>query len=100
MESLLAATNTFHFEDDGTINIFTCNFNRNHETQPIDYILSSDNSLRSGTFDSSATSSDHWRLIAAIKSIHVKTPKKRLSGNRLAGIAEIASVATMKYVPF
>ena len=36
----------------------------------------SDNSLRSRTFDSSTTNSDHWGLIAAIKSKHGKTPRK------------------------
>ena len=41
------------------INIHTCNNNGNHEPQQIDYTLSSDNSLRSRTFDSSATSSIH-----------------------------------------
>ena len=46
---------------------------------------SSDNSLHSRTFDSSATKSDHWGLMAAIKSKHVTTPRKKRTGNRLAG---------------
>ena len=55
MENLLTATNTFHFEDDGAVNIYTCNYNGKHEPQQIDNIFSSDNSLRSMAFDSSAT---------------------------------------------
>ena len=77
MENLLTATNTFHFEDDGAVNMYTCNYNGNHEPQQIDFIFSSDNSLRSRTFDSSATNSDHWGLIATVKSKHVKTPRKK-----------------------
>ena len=60
MEHLLTATNTFSNDDDRNANIYTCNYNGCHEPQQIDYILSSDHSLRSRTFDSSATSSDHW----------------------------------------
>ena len=60
MENLLTATNIFLGEDDGATNIYTCN---NHEPQQIDHILSSDSRLRSRTFDSSATNSDHWGLI-------------------------------------
>ena len=55
MEKLLTATNTFHFEDDGAINICTCNYYKNHEPQQIDYTLFSDNSLRFRTYDSSTT---------------------------------------------
>ena len=58
MENLFAATNTFLCEDAGATNIYTCNYNGNHEPQQIDYILSSDTSLRSRTLDSSATDSD------------------------------------------
>ena len=68
MENLLTATNTIRFEDYGAINIYTCTYNKKPERQQIDYILSSDNSLRSRTVDSSATKSDHWGLIAAFKS--------------------------------
>ena len=53
-----------------------CNFYGNHEPQQTNYILYSGNSLRSRTFDASATKSDHWELIA-IKSKHVKAPLKR-----------------------
>ena len=45
MENLLTAANTFHFEDDGAINIYICNNNGKHEPQQIDNILSSDNSV-------------------------------------------------------
>ena len=100
MENLLTATNTFRFEDDGANNIYTCNCNGKYEPQQMDYILSSDNSLRSRTFDLSATKSDHWGLIAAIKSKHTKTPRKRLTENRLAGNVGITSVTTMKCMPF
>ena len=61
-------TVTSHFEDDVAINIHACNLFGKHEPQQIDYILSINNSLRSRTFDSSATKSDHWGLITAIKS--------------------------------
>ena len=64
MENLVTATNTFLCEDDGATNIHTCN---NHEPQQIDHILSSDSRLRSRTFDSSATNSDHWGLNTAEK---------------------------------
>ena len=67
-KNLLTATNTFLCEDDGATNMYTCNNNGNHEPQQIDYILSSDTRPRSRTFDSSATDSDHWGLIAAVKS--------------------------------
>ena len=50
MENLLTATNTFHSEDNGITNIYTCNYHGNHEPQQIDYILSSDNNLRSRVF--------------------------------------------------
>ena len=60
VERLLTATNTFSNDDDRNANICTGNYNGCHEPQQIDYILSSDHSLRSRTFDSSATSSDHW----------------------------------------
>ena len=102
MENLLTATNTFHFEDDGAIDLYTCNYNRKHEPQQIDHMLSSDNSVRSRTFDASATKSDHWGLIAAIKSKHVKTPrkKKKRTENRLAGNVGIASATTVKCVLF
>ena len=69
MEHLRTATNTFSNDDDGQLNIYTCNY----KPQQIDYILSSDPSLRSRTFDSSATSSDHWGLIATIKERRGKT---------------------------
>ena len=59
MENMLTATNTFHFEEE-TNNIYTCNCNGKHEPQQITYILSFDNRLRSRTFDSPATNSDHW----------------------------------------
>ena len=67
MEPLLTATNTFSNDDDRNATIYTCNYNGCHEPQQIDYILSSDHSLRSRTFDSSATSSDHWELTANIR---------------------------------
>ena len=63
MEQLLTATNTFSDDDDRNANINMCNYNGCHEPQQIDYILSSDHS-RSRTFDSSATSSDHWGVAA------------------------------------
>ena len=81
MEHLLTATNTLHSEDDGATDIYTWNYNGKYEPQQIDYIFSSDNSLRSRTSDSSATKSDHY-------------------GSRLAGNVGIASVTTMKSVLF
>ena len=81
MENMLTATNTFHFEKDGANNnLYTCNYNGKHEPQQIDYILSLDNSLRSNTFDSPATNSDHWGLTATMKSSHAKVPRKRKNG--------------------
>ena len=79
MKNLLTATNTFHCEDDGATNIYTCDCNGNHESQQIDYIFSSDTSLRSRTFDSSATRSDHWGLTAAVKSNRARTPRKKIA---------------------
>ena len=58
MENLLTATNTFRFEDDRAFYICTCNYNVKHEPQQIDNILSSDNIVRSRTFNTSATKSD------------------------------------------
>ena len=66
MEYLLTATNTFS-DDDRNANINTCNYNGCHEPPQIDYMLSSDHSLRSRTFDSSATPSDHWGLTATVR---------------------------------
>ena len=77
MEKLLTATNTFHFEDDGvpsTSTLATITGITNHKRLTASFPLT--NSLRSRTFDSSATNCDHWGLIAAIKSEHVKTPRK------------------------
>ena len=71
---LSTATNTFSNDDDRNANILTCNNNGRHEPQQIGYILSSDNSLRSRTFDSSATVSDHWVLTATINHKRGKTP--------------------------
>ena len=68
--------NTFFCEDAGATNIYNCNYNGNHEPQQIDYILSSDTSLRSRTLDSSAANSDHWRLVAAVNSNRATTPRK------------------------
>ena len=68
MEHQLTDTNTFSTDDEGKLNIYTCNYNGCHEPQQIDYILSSDNSLRSKTFDSSATASHHWGLTATIRA--------------------------------
>ena len=56
----LTATNTFSNNAARNTNVHTCNCNGCHEPQQIDNILSSDHSLRSRTFDSSATASDHW----------------------------------------
>ena len=50
-----------------------------HESQQIDYSFSSDTCLRSRKFDSSATSSDHWGLIAAIKSNRVRIHRKKIA---------------------
>ena len=77
MEYLLTGTNTFSNDDDRNANILTCNCNGCHEPQQIDHILSSDPSLRSRTFDSSATASDHWGLTATINSKRKKTLVKR-----------------------
>ena len=74
---LSTATNTFSNDDDRNANILTCNYNGRHEPQQIDYILSSDNSLRSRTFDSSTTVSDHCVLTATINPKRGKTPGKR-----------------------
>ena len=85
MEHLLTATKTFSNDDCRNANIYTCNNNGCHEPQQIDCILSSDNSLRSRTFDSSATASDHWGLTATISSKRGKTPGKGTRGNLLGG---------------
>ena len=77
MEHPLTATNTFSNDDDRNANIYTCNYNGCHEPQQIDYILSSDHILRSRTFDSSATSSDHRGLTATIREKRGKPPEKR-----------------------
>ena len=77
MEHSLIATNTFSTNDASYINIFTRNFNGCHEPQQIDYILSSDRSLRSRTFDSSATASDQWGLTPTIRERHGKALGKR-----------------------
>ena len=69
MEHLLTATNIFSNDDDRNANIYTFNYN--------DYILSSDHSLRSRTFDSSATSSDHWGLTATVREKRGIPPGKR-----------------------
>ena len=76
MEHSLTATNTFSNNDASNTNIYTCNYNGCHEPQQIDHILSSDHSLRSGTFDSSA-SSDHWGITATIRERHGKARGKR-----------------------
>ena len=68
MEHLLTATNTFSNNDARNTNIYTCSYNGCHEPQQIDYILSSDHSLRSRTFNSYGK---HW--------------EKDTSGNRLDG---------------
>ena len=39
VENLLTATNTFHFEDDGAINIYTRNCNGKHEPQQIEAVF-------------------------------------------------------------
>ena len=77
MEHSLTATNTFSNNDVRNTNIYTCNYNGCHQPQQIDYILLSDHSLRSRTFDSSATSSDHWGLTATIRERHGKAMGKR-----------------------
>ena len=77
MEHLLTATNTFNNDDDRNTNIYTCNYHGRHEPQQIDHILSSDHSLRSITFDSSATASDHWGLTATIRERYGKTLERR-----------------------
>ena len=46
---------TFRYDDDSKANILTCNCSCSYEPKQIDHILSSDVSLRSRTFDSSAT---------------------------------------------
>ena len=76
MEHLLTATNTFSNDDDRNANICTCNYNGCHEPQQIDYILSSDHSLRWRSFDSSATSWDHWGLTATIREKRGKPTEK------------------------
>ena len=93
MEHSLTATNTFSNNDARNTNIYTCNYNECHEPQQIDYILSSDHSMRSRTFDSSATSSDHWGLTATIKERHgIALGKTR--GNRSDGNATTTSHST------
>ena len=77
MEHSLTATNTFSNNDAKNTNICTCNCNGCHEPRQIDYILSSDRSLRSRTFDSSATSSDPWGPTATIRERHGKALGKR-----------------------
>ena len=78
MEHLLTATNTFSNDVDRNTNIYTCNYNGCHESQQIDYILSSDHSLRSRTFDSSATASDQWGLTATIREIWENTGERHV----------------------
>ena len=77
MEHLLTATNTFSKNDDRNDNICKCNCNGCHEPQQIDNILSSDHSLRSRTFDSSATSSDHWSQSPTMREKGGKPQGKR-----------------------
>ena len=85
MENTLTATNTFHFEE-GNNNIYTCNYNGNHEPQQIVFILSSDNRLRSRTFDSPATKSDHWiNGDSRPPSNHFCKDKKRKTQSPLVG---------------
>ena len=55
----LNAMITFHFDYDSATDIYICNYNEKQEPQQMDCILLSDNSLRSRTFHSSATKSDH-----------------------------------------
>ena len=73
MENMLTATNIFRNDDDRDASIFTCNYHWRHEPQQIDHILSYDSSLRSRSFDSSATASDHWGLTATIASKRGRT---------------------------
>ena len=77
MENLLTVTNTFHSQDNGITNTCTCSYQGNHKPQQIDYILSSDNNLRSRVFDSSTTNSDHWGLTATSKFKRAKTQWKK-----------------------
>ena len=88
MENMLTATNTFNLQE-GNNNIYTCNYNGNHEPQQIDFILSTDNRLRSRTFDSPATKSNHWGLTATIKSPFAKTEKEKHETHRLAMSGQI-----------
>ena len=81
MEHSLIATNTFSTDDASFNNICTCNYNGCHDSQQIDYILSSDHSLRSRTFDSSATASDHWGLTATIRERESTREKTRQETN-------------------
>ena len=74
---LLTATNTFSNTDDRNTNIYPCNYHGCHEPQQIDYIPSPDHSLRSRTFDSSATASDQWGLTATITERYGKTLGQR-----------------------
>ena len=76
-EHLLTATENFSNDDDRNTNIYTCNYYGCHEPQQIDCILSSDHSLRSRTFDSSATASDRRGLTATIKERFRKPLGKR-----------------------
>ena len=61
-EMRMRATPTF------SLAIYHCR----HDSQQIDFVLSPDVSLRSRTFNSSATVSDHWRLTVTIVSKRVK----------------------------
>ena len=78
MENMLTATDTYDTEIVGIKrNIYTCCFNGRHEPQQIDYILPPDRCLRSKTFHSPATKSDHWGLTATIRSPHAKEKHRK-----------------------
>ena len=98
MEHSLTATNTFSNNDASNTNIYTFGCNGCHEPQQIDYILSSHHSLRSRTFDSSATSSDHWGLTTTIKVNMGNHLGRDTSGNRSDGNVATTLVSTTQCV--
>ena len=73
LEHVLTAPNTFKNDDGTDVNVLTCNCHFRHDTEQIDFTLSSDDSLRSWGFDSSAAVSYHRGLTATLVSQRLRT---------------------------
>ena len=82
-------------DDDSNASIITCSYHL-PSPQQVDHILSSDVSLRSRTFESSATVSDHWGLTATSLSTRMKNHRKSQAGNQSDGHVMIVIVSTMR----